>query len=818
MKNKISLMCLYLFKFSTNSFNLRYYRFVHAIAFATREINDIPDLLPNVTLGFKIYDSCYSEVRAIMGTMSLLTGLGEPVANYRCGLSSLLPAIIGDSPSASSVPMARLLGVYKYPQISYGSTVNLLSDKQQFPSFLRTAPNSDFQAVVITYLLTYFKWTWIGILASDNEFGREGSQQVIKEVRATGACIDFMEILPAHNSVSKLLQITEIIKASEANVIVIYATQQYPLPLMKELSMQNVSGKVWIALSSWIISPVFSNKEIIKTLNGTIGFESHQGGIPGYRDYLYSLHPSKFIDDIFIKLFWETAFNCKWPLDDIDTTSLNESVKAGKSICTGKEKVETIDVALFDVYSFRKTYCTYNAVYALVHGLHNLLMCRPGDGPFQNKTCAVIYHFQPWQLLHYVRNVHFINTDNEEIYFDSNGDPPAVYDILNWQAFPDGSSQYVQVGLFDSKAPKEQKIIINVSAILWNHGERQAPASVCSNSCLPGYRKAAQRGKAICCFDCVPCSKGEITNQSDASSCTLCSEEEWSNEKHNKCFPKSKEVLSYEDPLGAALAAVTVVCAIMTAITLCIFIKYRETPIVKANNRGLSYFLLVAIMLCFLCSLIFLGYPVRISCMLRQTAFGIIFSMCISCILAKTFTVVIAFSATHPNSHLRKWLGSGTPNFIIIIICILIQVMICLAWLISSPPFPEVNMKSSNEKIVIGCNEGSIVAFYALLGYLGLLASVSFVTAFIARRLPGTFNEAKCITFSMLVFVSVWLSFIPAYLSTQGKYMVAVEIFAILSSSAGLLGSIFFPKCFIILLQPQKNTKEYLKGKEKPRT
>nr|XP_014352254.1 PREDICTED: vomeronasal type-2 receptor 26-like [Latimeria chalumnae] len=416
------------------------------------------------------------------------------------------------------------------------------------------------------------------------------------------------------------------------------------------------------------------------------------------------------------------------------------------------------------------------------------------------------------QLLHYVKNVHFRNKVGAEVFFDKNGNPPAVYDILNWQLTPDGSMSFVKVGSFTFSASKGQDLIINESAIMWNGGLKQIPRSVCSESCPPGYRKATCQGQPICCFDCVMCSNGAVSNQTDSTECTQCPDDHWSNDRRNICIPKIIEFLSHEDPMGAILAVISVVCAIIPAMTFWIFIKYRHTPIVKANNRELSYLLLLALVLCFLCSLVFIGEPSKWTCMLRQTAFGIIFALCVSCVLAKTIMVVIAFNATKPNSNLRKWVGPKLPNSIVLV-CTVIQVIICIIWLSSSPPSPEQNMKSQIGKIIIECNEGSAIAFWCVLGYMGLLAIVSFIVAFLARNLPDSFNEAKFITFSMLVFVSVWLAFIPAYLSTKGKYMVAVEIFSILASSAGLLACIFSPKCYIILLRPDKNTKEYLMAK-----
>ncbi|ELV13186.1 Vomeronasal type-2 receptor 26 [Tupaia chinensis] len=299
---------------------------------------------------------------------------------------------------------------------------------------------------------------------------------------------------------------------------------------------------------------------------------------------------------------------------------------------------------------------------------------------------------------------------------------------------------------------------------------------------------------------------------SDAKQCVQCPAQEYPNSERTHCLPKLVTFLAFEDALGTAMACIALCFFVLTGIVLGIFVKYQDTLIVKANNQALSFILLISLLPCFLCSLLFIDHPNTVTCVLQQVAFGLVFTVAVSTVLDETITVILAFKAMKPGRTMRCLLLLGASNSVTPI-CSLIQMVICGIGLGISPPFVEIDSHSEPRILIIMCNKGSVTVFYCVLDYLGFLALGSFTVAFLARNLPDTFNEAKFLTFSMLVFCNVWVTFIPIYHSTKGKFMVAVEVFSILASSAGLLGCIFVPKCYIILIRPDKNSWKALKNR-----
>ncbi|XP_047010440.2 extracellular calcium-sensing receptor-like [Ictalurus punctatus] len=775
------------------SLEFRAFQYSQSLIFAVEEINNSSLLLPGVSLGYKIYDSCGSSSLGVKVAMTLVNGNENSV--QICTKPAQVQAIIGETYSSVSMAISKSIGPVGVPLISYFATCECLSDKRKYPSFLRTIPSDYYQTLALAEMVKHFGWTWVGAIRRDDDYGNSGMAAFTKIAEQLGICLEYSLPFFLSYSQEKILRIVEQIKSSTSRVILAFVTRWDLEMLLQVFAEHNITGYQWVGTEGWIADPLAATLDKYNILQGAIGLAIPKTMVTGLKDFILDVKPLKSVgSDIFTE-FWEALFTCTY-------RGQNNSV--GMPMCTGEEKLSEVKNTFTDMSMMPIFNNVYKGVYAIAHTLHELLGCK--------QTCPTRKQPDPFTFLEHLKKVRFKTKEGEDVYFDKNGDPPAKYEIINWQKNKEHQYEFVTVGFYDSSVPAQDRLAVNMALITWARNTNQVPKSVCSESCLPGTRKAAQKGKPICCFDCIQCAAGEISNMSDSTECEQCQQDYWSNADKNKCVMKEVEYLSYKDTMGMLLTVVSVVGSFMTIVIAIIFFKYKNTPIVKANNAELSFLLLFSLTLCFLCSLTFIGQPSEWSCMLRHTVFGITFVLCISCVLGKTVVVLMAFRATRPGSNVMKWFGLPQQRLSVLVFT-LIQVLICVLWLTISPPFPFKNLNHYKEKIILECSLGSNLGFWAVLGYIGILAVLCFILAFLARKLPDNFNEAKFITFSMLMFCAVWITFIPAYVSSPGKFTVAVEIFAILASSFGLLFCIFLPKCYIIILKPEKNTKKQIMGK-----
>ncbi|XP_075042357.1 vomeronasal type-2 receptor 26-like [Mixophyes fleayi] len=798
-----------------------FYNFL-SLVFAVDEINRNRNILPNVTLGYNVYDSYVDLFRAVQGAVRIYSGNvnSKQYPNYNCDKYGVLAAVIEGMASSFSIQYANIFGIYKYPQISFMSQEPVQSEKQKFPFFYRTVSSEKTLYAAIISLLKHFSWMWVGIIYPDDDSSINAIKIIKNMIVENGGCVEFTKLVPAINDYSpeRIKDIEQTIAKSTANVILVYGSKNNVYYLELNVHITSVPGKVWIhvAESSFRMLNLANDTSV----NGSLRFIMQKNENPEFIKFVRDVNPSRFPAGRTFTTWWDELCENRCPLNP------------RRRNCTGVESGRQIMYSHCNLRFTGMSYNVYNSVYAVAYALRELYQETPLSERLSDKNklkfqdlkgwkypCDFSYYqsntaivmIGPLQLHKYLKKVNFTNTLGQDIYF-KDGEISFGYDIYNVIHYPDWTINSQRVGSFDSNAPPGKQIILNKSAIIWENKFIKVspiPQSLCSDSCQPGNRKSIREGQPGCCYDCLPCPPGQFSNQTDVDVCTKCPEDQWPNEQKTHCIKKVVKFLSYEDPIGIVLTFIAILFSIISAVVLGIFIKYQQTPIVKANNRDLSYLILSSLMFSCLCCLIFIERPERLTCFLRQAFFGITFSISVSSLLAKTLVVVIAFNATKPGKSLRKWMGAKVPKYIVFI-CSVFQAFICIMWLFITPPNTYYNTQSEIAQIIVECDKESGIVFYIILGYLCILASICFIVAFFARKLPDTFNDAKLITFSMLVFFTVWIFFIPTYLSAKGTSTVAVEVFAILASSSGMLGSVFAPKCYIILVKPHKNRKSFV--------
>ncbi|XP_049432619.1 extracellular calcium-sensing receptor-like [Epinephelus fuscoguttatus] len=381
-----------------HSFDVLGFRRAQTMAFAIDEINRNSNLLPNVTLGYSLYDNCGKLGIGFRAALSLASGREEQfMLDKTCVGNPPVLGIVGDSSSTRSIAISSVLGLYRVPMVSHFATCSCLSDRQKFPSFFRTIPSDAFQVRAMIQILRHFGWTWAGLLISDDDYGLHAARSFQSDLaQSGGGCLAYLEVLPWGNDPSELRRIVDVMRNSTAHVVIVFAHQSHMINLMKEVVRQNMTGLQWMASEAWTAATVLQTPQLMPYLGGTLGIAIRRGHIPGFRDFLLQILPdlqhNNSYENYLVNQFWEHTFQCKFAPPQAGW------VEAGGSLCTGQEDLENVDTELFDISNLRPEYNVYKAVYALAYALDDMLQCEPGRGPFSGHSCGSLQRLEPWQV------------------------------------------------------------------------------------------------------------------------------------------------------------------------------------------------------------------------------------------------------------------------------------------------------------------------------------------------------------------------------------------------------------------------------------
>ncbi|XP_054745960.1 metabotropic glutamate receptor-like [Anastrepha obliqua] len=307
-----------------------YNRGVHrleAMLYAIDRVNNDTSLLPDITLGVHILDTCSRDTYALNQSLQFVrSSLNNlDTSAFECSDDSMphlrknassgpVFGVIGGSYSSVSLQVANLLRLFHIPQISPASTAKTLSDKTRFDLFARTVPPDTFQSVALVDIIKCFNWSYVSTIHSEGSYGEYGIEAFHKEASERNVCIAAAEKVPsaADDKIFDII-ISKLQKKPSARGVVLFTRAEDARRILLAAKRANLTHPFhWIASDGW-----GKQQKLLDGLEdiaeGAITVELQSEIIEDFDRYMMQLTPQTNTRNPWFEEYWEYTFNCVLP-------------------------------------------------------------------------------------------------------------------------------------------------------------------------------------------------------------------------------------------------------------------------------------------------------------------------------------------------------------------------------------------------------------------------------------------------------------------------------------------------------------------------
>ncbi|NXC99101.1 TS1R3 protein, partial [Certhia familiaris] len=749
--------------------------------FAIDQINNSSSLLPGITLGYDMYDTCFEPLVALQPSLLFLTRKGTTGIGVLCNYTEYQPrvtAVIGPHKSGLCLVTAKLFSPFLIPQVSYGASSEALSNTELFPSFYRTVPSDKNLVEAVVLLLNQFGWNWVATVGSDDEYGR-GAQALFLSTAATdNICIAFEGLIPtdlAEPRAKKQLEDTvRLINSTQVNVVVLFA---YSLPaqaLLEHSIKMGLGKKVWIGTEAWMLSDIAATIPNIQSIGTVLGFVMRTGTLPGFQEYVAELFSSAEQEEF-----------CQQARE----RSRHMNAEVLDTHCQHCDRVTLGDI--WPMLSVTVVQPVHVAVYSVAHALHRALGCTSRGCP---KT-----PIRSWQLLHFMNTFPF-EVNGQSFRFDQSHGTNTGYKLIFW-AWKDGTLTYLPVGDYD------QSLYVHKSQIQFHTADQKEPTSECFRRCQPGQFRRI-KGFNLCCYDCTDCSENTFWSSTDSTSCSPCPQHQWAPARSTRCHERGERFLFWHEPLAVALVTLVALTASLSAGTALLFLRHLHTPLVQVAGGSRSLFALLCLLLQSLSCCLYVGRPSGALCALQQLSYALCLNGCFSTFVPKALQITLGTEFPRRAPGLRRWVTHGRA-WLLVASSLFIQASLCLCHLHLGPDSLVTDYKSLSREVLLVCGTQSWAAFALLHGYNSCLAFICFLCTFMVQSPERRYNVARGITLATLLYFVIWIFFLVIFVTLRTVLRAVTQICTILATTWGILATYFVPKCYILVVRPELNTGDY---------
>ena len=753
-----------------------------ALTFAIKKLENSSMHFNSSSFGFHMDDSCNSIPSIMAIAIEIVNQYrGESVCRTRsCNgqLKSVEPitAVVGPFQSFTSIPFASLLGLESIPIVSPSASSRLLSKKDLYKSFARIIPSDIVQARVVAEVLRKFKWNYIYVIGSDDNYGKLGISILKDYTEEYNFCIVADDYIPyATNDMErKAMEIVDVIEANgNARVVVIFAYNIQIELIMSEADRRNLK-RVWLLSDAFHLTGEGSLNLTDRQISGLFKVAPKSKPVSGFQTFLENEIKTSPHCNIFLKLFMQQEFRC----------TFNDSM-----VFCPNHTAEGITKKFLEVDSslIGNTVDAANAIAVAIDKFHTD-KCNYTHGKLH---CPNHLRLEPLVLTKYLFNTSFRNVYGEVFEFDKNGDPKyPSYDIGNVQKV-DGKFRIVRVGKWDPRT----NLDIDMSRVVWPYWTGNiTPKSTCSQDCSLGYYISA---RTECCWSCEKCLPNTISTTSNSRNCTKCRDGFVSNEDRTECIKYSYIALNADDVAGVAIIVINTL-----GIAFCLFIfvcyrYFRRSTIIKVHTRMAHVLYLSMIQL-----VVSFAYG-EILLMKRSHSYcGIIVG---SMYVLRTGFAVLIFSRTRIFlSMLQRFIvpATGMPLHLAHLTVTLVLMVVQFGLTISCGVLDPISISTQpleiETSLALNCSfDYTVFQAVAYLVYPNLVLLITTVAAIRERSQRQLYSEAKFLNFAAIANCILSVAFFPTYKYVVGIYKTIVLAFTMDVCAFTYIGCLMLPHLYM---------------------
>ena len=759
-------------------YNKSAFVWVEVARYAIAQVNKMLRLLKNVSVSLEyiFYDTCNDlQITTAAALQIFLQSTDKNVKENCCyQKEENIIGFVGPASSSSSDHLMQLLSYKPMPVISYSATSTRFDDKKKYPLFMRTIPPDNLQAKMILDIVLHFHWTYVSIIANDNEYGRMGMEELENLFAKHDICTAVVRTFTYPYVESELEDIIKDLKKENlSSIIVIWASAPRTETFLKASSEFKLYNKTWIVTESVGKEPILVN------------FDSNvvQG--------LLSIVPYSGIYTSFEKSFWNMSYE--------DHASHNIRLKNFFHNLL-KLKGNALDNATIGVYKdiipMSKNGYIRNAIFAygtaLKHYVTDNTVCTGNICHVQSIPNGTYFFHK------YLQKVIFSGLDGETVSFDKLGNiNSASFDLYSLQGKTNPVT-WTKIGSWN----KTEKLKVVNSAFKWAGNKIAVPKSRCAETCTPGYY-AIFHGSKKCCWKCIPCNERGIKPEFGNQKCKICPNHHIPNVNRTQCISIEHVYISYNDRNAIRIYFFVTAGVCVSTFLIVIFIIKRKTPVVRSSQFNISLLQFISFLLLNASMILFLVKPSKASCTIRASFHGFLLTLAISVTLLKTQKLLKVFRARYRLSQRQKLQTTIKEVGSMIFLLVIEAALLVGAYVVK--PFDVVEETFTKYKKYVNCNTKSL--YYIQILYAVILALFCGVQAFRGRKLPQNYNEARFIAVAMFAAIVVLVISIPLYESRPGEPERAVIVSMITISTNCLIMIIMYGyKIWIILARPDQNS------------